>query len=130
MAYICGKNGLIYISGAEWADANAWSISIEKDVSGYSVFGDTYERQCVGLIRWSGSLSGFHDQDGKQLQDAAVATIAVALLIYPDRTDNTTYYNGSALFSFDSAGEVGGAAVTANASFTGSGALTITGFAA
>jgi len=126
--YVCGKNGLIYISGSEWADANAWSISIEQETAEYAVFGDTAYRTCIGLYRWSGSLSGYQDIDGKQLQDAATAGVSVALLIYPKRTDLTTYYDGSAIFNFDSAGEFGGAAVTANASFTGDGALTITGW--
>jgi len=126
--YVCGKNGLIYISAVEFAEANAWSISIEQDMNEYAVFGDVSYTQCVGLYRWSGSISGYHDQDGKELQTAATAGVVVALLIYPNRSDLSTYYNGSAGFTFDSSGELGGGAVAANASFTGSGDLTMTGF--
>jgi len=126
--YVCGKNGLIYLSGALFDEANAWSISIEQDMNEYAVFGDASYTQCVGLYRWSGSLSGYHDQDGKQLQTAATAGVAVALQIYPNRADLTTRYAGDAGFNFDSGGELGGGAVSANASFTGSGALAMTGF--
>lgn len=129
MTYVCGHNGLIYISGVEFTEANAWSLSIEQDMSEYGVFGGTAYELCVGLYRWSGSIAGYHEQDSKELQSYAVAGAAVGLLIYPKRSDLTTYYNGSAGFNFDSGGEVGGSAVTANGSFTGAGALTMTGFA-
>jgi hypothetical protein len=128
MTYVCGHNGLIYVSGVVFSEANAWSLSIEQDMNEYAVFGDAAYTNCVGLYRWSGTLSGYHEQDSKELQSYAVAGNTVGLLIYPQRSDLSTYYNGSAGINFDGGGEIGGGPVTANASFTGSGALTMTGF--
>jgi hypothetical protein len=124
-----GKNGLIYISGVEFAEANAWSVSIEEDVEEYAVFGDTWKSQSTGLLGWSGSVAGYQAAASKPLQDAVVAGIAVAILIYPKRTTLTTYYSGTAVFSgFSSEAENGGAPVPASSDFTGHSTLTMTGF--
>lgn len=123
-----GKNGLIYVSGTQLTYANAWSIKIDTDSVEVPVFGDSWKSRLPGLNDWSGNVAGFHDQDGKTLQTAATAGVAVALLIYPKRTDLSTYYSGSAIFSFGSEGGMD-AAVGASADFVGDGALTLTGFA-
>lgn len=126
-----GKNGLIYISGAEFAEANSWSVSIDKDVEEYAVFGDTWKSQSIGLLGASGSIAGYQAAASKQLQDAVTAQVAVAILIYPKRTTLTSYYQASAVFSgFSSEAENGAAPVPASADFTVDGTLTITGFAA
>ena len=122
-----GKNGLIYVSGTEIPGANAWSIAIESDAIEYSKFGDTWKSNFVGLKGWSGSIGALHDQAAKVLQNAAAATIVVALLIYQDRTDGATYYSGNSIFSFSSEASMD-AAVGQSADFTGDGALTMTGF--
>ena len=125
-----GKNGLIYVSGTsnEIAGANAWSISIEHDAIPYSKMGDTWEGNLSGIKRWSGSIGALHDHDAKLLSNAAVADATVALLIYPDRTDGSTYYSGSAVFSFGNEADFG-SAITQSADFTGDSTLAITGFA-
>jgi hypothetical protein len=128
MTYACGKNGLIYVSGTELSQANSWAISIDTPTTGYSVFGSSWEEVCVGVNSWSGNVAGYHDQDAKVLADAATAGVAVALLIYPSRTDLTTYYNGSAAFGYGSEGSTGGGPVGESSDFTGSGTLTRTGF--
>jgi hypothetical protein len=126
--FVHGKNGLIYLSGTELSAANAWNLKIDTDSAETSVFGDSWKSRQVGLNDWSGNVSGFHDQDSKPLQTAATAGVSVALLIYPKRSDLSTYYSGSAIFSFSS--EAGmDAAVGASADFVGNGALTMTGFA-
>ena len=122
-----GKNGLIYVSGTEIVGANAWSISIESDAVEYSKFGDTWKGNFVGLKGWSGSIGALHDQSSKVLQNAAAATVVVALLIYPDRTSGSTFYSGNAIFSFSSEASMD-AAVGRSVDFTGDGALTPTGF--
>jgi hypothetical protein len=124
---LAGKNGLIYVSGTELPGANAWSIAIESDAVEYSKFGDTWKSNFVGLKGWSGSIGALSDSAAKTLQDAATATIVVALLIYPDRTDGSTYYSGNAIFSFSSEASMD-AAVGQSADFTGTGALTPTGW--
>ena len=124
---LAGKNGLIYVSGTELPGANAWSISIESDAVEYSKFGDTWKSNFVGLKGWSGSVGALHDNAGTILQNAAAATIVVALLIYPDRTDGTAYYSGNAIFSFSSEASMDGA-IGQSADFTGTGTLSATGF--
>ena len=122
-----GKNGLIYVSGTEIPGANAWSISIESDTIEYAKFGDTWKNNFAGLKGWSGSIGALHDQAAQVLQTAAAAVVVVALLIYPDRTDGSTYYSGNAIFSFSSDAGMD-SPVGQSADFTGDGALTPTGF--
>lgn len=124
-----GKNGLIYVSGTsnEIEGANAWSLSIEHDAIAYSKFGDVWEGNLSGIKRWSGSIGALSDLGGKLLSNAAIADATVALLIYPDRTDITTYYSGSAVFSFGSEGDFG-SAVGESADFTGDSTLAVCGF--
>jgi len=128
MAVICGKNGLIYISGTEFVEANAWSISIEQDSEEYWSFGASWKSRCVGAAGWSGSVTGFQDNAKKQLQTAATAGVAVALLLYPNRNDLSDYYNGSAVFSFSSDMDNSPRPVAVSGDFAGDGTLTITGF--
>lgn len=123
-----GHNGLVYLSGAELEGANAWSVAINKRSAEYIKFGDTWVTNLPSVNDWAGTLGAVHDQDAKKIQTAVTATVAVALLIYPDRGDLTTYYDGSAIFSFSSDASV--AAVVSQAStFLGTGTLTLTGFA-
>jgi hypothetical protein len=122
-----GKNGLVYISATEIEGANAWSVSIEHDSIEYTHFGNTWKRNFSGLKGFSGSVGALHDHAADVLQDAAIADTTVALLIYPDRTDNTAYYSGSAVFSFSSEASMDGP-VGRSVDFTGDNTLTVTGF--
>lgn len=122
-----GHNGLVYLSGAELEGANAWTVAINKRSAEYILFGDTWANNLPSVNDWAGTLGAVHDQDAKKIQDAVVATIAVALLIYPDRGDISTFYNGSAIFGFSSDASVA-AVVSQAATFLGDGALTLTGF--
>lgn len=122
-----GKNGLIYISGSELEGANTWSLRIATASAEVPKFGDAWTDREVGLNDWSGSLDSWHDQESKQLQDAAVAGVSVALLIYPKRSDLTTFYSGNAIFETDGSASMT-AAVAQSASFVADGDLTMTGF--
>jgi hypothetical protein len=124
-----GKNSLIYINGSEVIGANAWSLSVDHEAAEYAVFGDDWKSNLSGLLGWSGSVTAWSDHDAKILQTAAVYDGTLPLLVYDDRTDNTTYYSGNAIFGFSS--DAGMAAVVGqSASFTGSGELSVTGFSA
>lgn len=126
---LAGRNGLIYISGTsnEIDGANAWSLNIEHDGIPYSKFGDTWEGTFSGIKRWSGSIGGLKDTAGKLLTNAAVADAVVALLIYPDNTDISTFFSGNAVFSFSA--EAGmDSPITGGVDFTGDSTLTITGW--
>ena len=127
-APIHGINGLIYVSGAVLAGANAWSIDSTIDAAEAPEFGDTWKKHVAGLLTWSGSLSAWEQTDSKALFTAATAGKSVALLIYPKRSDMADYYSGNAIFAANSAGD-SSSPVSKNATFTGDGALTVTGFA-
>jgi hypothetical protein len=122
-----GKNGLIYVSGTEIYGANAWDISISHDATEYAVMNDDWKSNFSGLMGWSGSITALADQASKVLQVAAVYDGTVALLIYPDSADITTFYTGSAIFGFGASADLT-SAVGRTADFTGTGALTATGF--
>jgi hypothetical protein len=127
MAARPGKNGLIYISGTEITGANSWTLRVETATAETPQFGDSWTKQTVGLNSWSGSVSAWDESDSSTLQDAATAGVAVAVLLYPLRSDLTDYYSGNAIFSFGS--EVNtGSAIGNTADFVGDGTLTITGF--
>ena len=122
-----GKNGLIYLSGEEIGAANSWNIRIDTDTAEVPQFGDTWKKQVAGMSSWSGSISAWDESDSDILQDAAVAGVSVALLLYPLRSDLTDYYSGNAIFSFGSEVSTGGG-IGNTADFTGDDTLTITGF--
>lgn len=124
-----GKNGLIYVSGTELPGANAWTVNIQSDKADIPIFGDTGARKLKGLHTDGGSITAWHDQAGKILQNAAQADFTVSFMIYPDRGTLTSYYSGNAFFNFSS--EAGmDAAVGQTADFEcGDGVkMTVTGF--
>lgn len=122
-----GNNGLIYISGSEIVGANTWSINIDVEMAETPQFGDGWKKRIVGHNDWSGSISAWDQGDDSNLQDAATAQASVALLIYPDRSDLASYYEGNAIFTFaseaDTASPVGN-----SVDFTGDDSLTVNGF--
>jgi len=122
-----GKNGLIYVSGSELLNANSWNLTITSATAESSVFGDSWVSRVKGLNDFSGSVVEHQDQDSKVIVTAATATVSVALLIYPDRADLTTYYSGNAFFGGNSAGNIT-SLVSRGGDFVGDGALTATGF--
>lgn len=126
-APVHGKNGLIYVSATTLTGANAWSIDATMEAAEAPEFGDTWKKHTAGLLTWSGTLNAWEQEDQKLLFSAATANAAVALLIYPNRGDLTNYYSGNAIFGASSSGDTG-SSVSKNATFTGDGALTVTGF--
>ena len=122
-----GKNGLIYVSGTEIFGANAWDLAIAHDGTEYNVFNDFWKNVFSGMAGWSGSIAALADQATKVLFTAASFDGTVALLIYPDSTDITTYYSGNAVFGFGASADLTSAVARAG-DFTGDGALAATGF--
>ena len=124
-----GKNGLIFVSGIELPGANAWAVNIQSDKADIPIFGDTGTRKLKGLHTDGGSITAWHDQAAKILQQAAQADVVVSVVIYPDRNILTDYYSGNAFFNLSS--EAGmDAAISQSADFEcgdGSG-ITVTGF--
>lgn len=124
---VSGKNGLIYVSATEIVGANSWSIAVEHESIQYAVFASEWQNTLSGIKSWSGNIGAVHDQAAKLLAAAAIADATVALLIYPDRSDLSTYYSGSAVFSYSSEASMDGV-VGESADFTGHSTLTQTGF--
>ncbi len=102
-----GKNGLIYVSGAEIVYGNAWEYSITQDAAEAMVFGQTWMNRAAGGLDWKGSLTSLHDQDAAVLYGAVTAGTTVNVLIYPNRTSLTNYVSGTAIFTdFKDSGSV------------------------
>jgi len=127
MAKRHGIKGLIYISGAQLSAANAWTIAFDTESVEIVYFGSTWKERLVGVNDWSGTITSWGDTDDKMLYAAVTAQAAVALLIYPDRADITTYYSGNAIFSGDESGDVG-SAYSRSWAFSGDGTLAATGW--
>jgi hypothetical protein len=125
-----GRNGLIYVSGHEIEGANSWELSLSQAAIEAMYFAKSWPDREAGTLDWSGSVNAVHDQDSKYLYTMATAGTTVALLIYPKRSDLTTYWSGNAIFSgFNSSGDLDNM-VAQSADFSGSGSLTATGFSA
>jgi len=124
---IHGKQGLIYLSGSEVEEATLVTINHTTDSEEGPVFGDTYPPRAVGLQHWGGSITTWAVATVKDLQAGAQAGFSVALLAYPDRRDQTDYYSGSIILSFEANIDVT-ALQGVTASFDGDGNLVLTGF--
>lgn len=127
---VAGRNGLIYVSGHEIEGANSWELSISQGAIEAAYFAQSWMSREAGMLDWSGSINAVHDQDSKYLYNAATSGANVALMIYPKRTDLTTYWSGSAVFGgFSSSGDMDNM-VSQSCDFSGAASLTATGFAA
>ena len=122
-----GWNGLIYVSGTVLEGANAWSVETGHESVDVSRFGNADNRVLAGTRANSGSITAWHDQAAKVLQNAADADVLVSWKIYPDESDVATYYSGNAVFGFSSDG-ARDAAVGQECEFTNDNAITKTGF--
>lgn len=123
-----GWNGLIYVSATELLGANEWGVELGHDSADVSRFGNSAKRRLAAQRDHTGSMTAWHDQAAKILQDAANADVLVAWSIYPDRSDTTTYYSGSAVFSMASEGNMSDG-VSQSADFENDNAISVTGFA-
>lgn len=116
--------------GVELTEANAWSLAHSAEYAEVVKHGvGGYKERLKGAMDWSGSITIWHDQDSKILQDIAVGLSEVVLILYPKGSDVSTYYYGTCWFDFEHASDVGsGQAITCP--FFGDGALSLQGFAA
>lgn len=63
MARIVGNEGSVSL-GTHNLSANAWSLSISRVTNDVTAFGDTSATVRGGVPTYSGSISGFMDDDG------------------------------------------------------------------
>ena len=123
-----GINGMVYASGVHIESANAFSLNKTGEASPYRTFGASWIRRVAGPRDWTGSISGIHDQDANNLQDMVSGAGTVAVLLYPKRSDLTTYYSGNAIFTGFTHDVNSDGVETTSADFEGDDTLTETGF--
>lgn len=123
-----GWNGLIYVSGLTvLTGTNAWTIDIEKRTAEMPELGNDWVNRAGGQKAYSGTIAVWDNQDQAILFNAVDATIAVAWIIYPQRTVMTKYFNGNALFGLSAEGGTEGGVAFAVA-FEGDGELHMEGY--
>ena len=90
---------------AKLATASGWSVGETGSECEVLRLEDTCITRKRGAIDSAGSITGYHDQEAKVLQEAAQSQTAIPLLIYPDCGDPTTYYTVDAFFDYDHTGD-------------------------
>ena len=100
-----GIKGCVFLdvgSGyAKLATASGWNVSESGSECEVLRLEDTCISRHRGALDSSGSVTGYHDQEAKVLQEAAQSATAIPMLLYPTCTDVSTYYMVSAWFDYD-----------------------------
>jgi hypothetical protein len=109
-------------------NASGYSIGLTGEECEVVRFESTWKELLRGVLSAAGSITAYHNQDAKVLQDYAQATTETLVLIYPDCSDVTTYYSSLAWFDFEATGDVG-SCQTLTAPFRVDGTLSKIGFA-
>lgn len=106
MARIAGRNGALYagISSGGTAEPiaflNQWSLNASTDKSDVTAFGDANKTYVGGLPDAQGQYAGWYDTASAQLYTAAVDGVSRKVYLYPDRTNTSQYFFGTAIFDF------------------------------
>jgi hypothetical protein len=122
-----GIEACVYVDGAKLAVASGYALSISAETCEVLRFEDTWKDVHPGGRGAAGSITAYHDQSAKVLSTLAQARLTYPLLIYPDCSDVTTYYQLEVIFDFDASGDTGSCQV-ASAPFVVDGAVTKVGF--
>lgn len=102
-----GLAACIYIDGVKLEVASGWSIGISGEECEVVRFEDTWKQLLRGVLAGVGSITAYHDQDAKVLAELAQSSTTKALILYPDCTDDSTYYTFDAWFDFEHTADVG-----------------------
>ena len=125
-----GIEAKIYAGAVELTEANAWSLAHSSEYAEIVRHGALgYKERLKGAQDVSGSITVWHDQDSKTMQDLAMGGVESILMIYPKGSDTTTLYKLTCWFDFEHGSDVGSAQALTCA-FFGDGPLVLTGFAA
>ena len=115
----------------KFAEAAGYTVSITGEECEVLRFENSWKERLRGALDSSGSITAYHNQDAKVLADYAQEDsqtgTATAVLIYPDCTDVTTYYQLSAWFDFEATGDTG-SCQTQTAPFRSASAMSKVGF--
>lgn len=110
-----GRNARVKVditSGATGAattisSKNKWTLDQKVDTFEVTAFEDTNKSYVVGLPDAQGSIEGFWDSADNNIYNLIGASVARALYIYPDVTNNVgTYFFTTAFFSPKMDGDV------------------------
>lgn len=126
-----GIKACVYIdvgSGyAKLAPASGFSVGETGSECEVLRLEDTCISRLRGALDSAGSIAAYHDQEAKVLQEAAQSNTAIPMLIYPDCSDVTTYYQVSAFFDYDHTGDAA-SCQTLTAPWRGADCLSKVGF--
>lgn len=97
-----GKGGMVYISTTAAGalsmavSLSKWSLDMKTDKVEVTAFGDNNRRYVAGLKDVAGAISGFWDDTGDTLWQAADSGDGVKMVLYPSRLAPTKYWTGPA----------------------------------
>jgi hypothetical protein len=127
MARYHGKKGLIYGStsgtgaAAPYVSLSNWTLDMATDKAEVTAFGDPNKTYVQGLKDIKGTLSGFWDNTGDTLFDAADSSDGVKLYLYPSSDAISKYFYGPAWLDASVATPSGGP-VSVSGNFVANGA--------
>lgn len=125
MAIITGSDALVYIGGNEMSQANNWDLNVTTNFAEARVFGSgtNWPKRHVTGKDWSGTISMYYDSADTTVQTASISgTSPVAVLLYENRSDTTSYWYGTAWVDMSETVSVDGF-VEMTANLTGDGPL-------
>lgn len=116
MARIAGRNGALYMNLTSGGTAepvaflNQWTLDQATDRTDVTAFGDTTKTYVSGLPDAQGNYSGWYDNATAQFYTAALDGVARKFYLYPDRTNASQYFWGTAFVDMSIDISVDGAA--------------------
>ena len=125
MATHKGSEGLAKSGSNTIAEVTAFSFDESADTIETTELSDSAHSFVTDLTGFSGSVDCFWDETDTSGQGTLTVGAQVLLKLYPEGAGaGATYYSGTCLITSISRANGIGAIVTANFSFTGTGALT------
>jgi hypothetical protein len=124
MATHKGSEGLVKSGSNTIAEVTGFSFDETADTIETTALSNSAHSFVTDLVGWSGSVDCFWDETDTSGQGSLTAGASVTLNLYNEGDGaGATYYTGTALITSISRANGIGAIVTANFSFTGTGAL-------
>jgi len=109
MAILSGRTGAVKydpvpaspVSATTIVSLNTFKLSLKTDYEEVSCFGDTNKVYIPGLRDISGTFGGFWNSAELTLVHASAATTPGALQLFPNTTETTFYFEGTAYLDMD-----------------------------
>lgn len=124
-----GRGGSVYLGtsaavAAVIANARSWKFTIDKALDENNKFGDVWQTQLLGLMKWTGSIEGNTDLNDMIPWNAVVASNAIVELYMYTSGGLAHYYYGTVWPKLDITVDINGVS-RYTLDFDGDGALTI-----